>query len=225
MPRPILIFDFDGTVALGDGPVRAYARAVADEAGLGPAFVDDVAARLAPGDVGAPSGGEAAIDAYDLVRLLATAAGASSEALARGYAASRALLATPDAPIEVAAGLADFLEGVDAARYLVTNAPAVRLPEAITALGLDGCFDRVVAEAAKPEGLGRVLDAIDPAAPVLAIGDIWRNDLAPAHERGHATALVGGYPDPLATPTFRARTLPELLPALTEWVQAPARTR
>ncbi len=60
---------------------------------------------------------------------------------------------------------------------------------------------------------------------MLAVGDIWRNDLAPAHARGHATALVGGYPDPDAAPDFRADTLPELLPALTEWVRARARAR
>jgi hypothetical protein len=69
VPRPILIFDFDGTVALGDGPVRAYARAVATEAGLSPSFVDEIATGLADGDD--------AIDAYDLVRVRAVAAGAA----------------------------------------------------------------------------------------------------------------------------------------------------
>lgn len=225
MPRPVLIFDFDGTVALGDGPVSAYARAVAAEGGLAPAFVDDVLARLAAGDVGGPMAEEPAIDAYDLVRVLAIAAGASDEALARGYTASRALLATPAAPVDAPDGLAVFLSEVDAERYLVTNAPAVRLDDALASLGLTGCFDHVVAEAAKPAGLRRVLDDLDPLAPVLAVGDIWRNDLAPVHERGHATALVGGYPDPAATPTFHARTLPELLPALADWVRVPARTR
>lgn len=225
MPRPVLIFDFDGTVALGEGPVGAYARAVADEAALAPSFVDGVLARLAAGDVGDPAEGDIAIDAYDLVRVLATEAGASPGHLARGYATSRTQLATPAAPIEAPDGLAAFLSDVDAERYLVTNAPAVRLPEALDELGLGGRFDHIVAEAGKPEGLIRLLDALDPAAPVLAVGDIWRNDLAPAHERGHATALVGGYPDPLATPTFHARTLPELLPALTDWVRAPARIR
>ena len=79
MPRPILIFDFDGTVALGDGPVRAYARAVATEAGLSPSFVDEIATGLADGDD--------AIDAYDLVRVRALAAGAApdSQAVAGPY--------------------------------------------------------------------------------------------------------------------------------------------
>jgi len=217
VPRPILIFDFDGTVALGDGPVRAYARAVATEAGLSPSFVDEIATGLADGDD--------AIDAYDLVRVRAVAAGAAPEHLARGYAASRAQLASDDAPVLAPEGLATFLATVDAERILVTNAPGVRIPEALTALALEGLFDRVVVDAGKPDGLAALLDELDADAEVLAVGDIWRNDLAPAHVRGHATALVGGYPDPDAAPNFRADTLPELLPALTEWVRARARTR
>ena len=217
MPRPILIFDFDGTVALGDGPVRAYARAVAVEAALPESFVDEVIAGFATGQ------DEGAIDAYDLVRVRATAAGAGGDDLARGYAASRARLASQEAPIVPPAGLAAFLAAVEAERILVTNAPGVRIPEALAALGLEGLFDRVVVEAGKPEGLAALLDELDPDAEVLAVGDIWRNDLAPAHERGHATALVGGYPDPAAEPDFHAATLPELLPALSAWVHARAR--
>ena len=229
MPRPILIFDFDGTVALGDGPVRAYARAVAAEAGLAPSFVDEIVAGLAVPERAGVGGSEdidpdAAIDAYDLVRVRATAAGASADDLARGYAVSRARLATEEAPIVAPAGLAAFLADADAERVLVTNAPGVRIPEALVALGLDGLFDRVVVDAGKPAGLASLLVGLDPETDVLAVGDIWRNDLAPAHERGHATALVGGYPDPAAAPDFHARTLPELLPALTDWVRAHART-
>ncbi|RKS93212.1 FMN phosphatase YigB (HAD superfamily) [Microbacterium sp. AG790] len=220
MPRPILIFDFDGTVALGDGPVRAYARAVAAEAGLAASFVDDILSGHAGTD-----GEEIAIDAYDLVRVRATAAGASADDLARGYAASRAHLASDAAPIAAPAGLAAFLADVDAERVLVTNAPGVRIPEALDALGLTGLFDRVVVDAGKPDGLAALLDALDADADVLAVGDIWRNDLAPAHTRGHATALVAGYPDEAATPDFHAATLSELLPALTDWVHAHARTR
>ncbi|MBF4563094.1 HAD family hydrolase [Microbacterium sp. VKM Ac-2870] len=229
MPRPILIFDFDGTVALGDGPVRAYARAVAEQAGLGPSFVDDVAAGLAATE-GADAGSaeatdDAAIDAYDLVRVLAVAAGATPDALSRGYAASRTQLASEAAPITAPDGLAAFLADVDAERILVTNAPGVRIPEALSALGLDRHFDRIVVSAGKPDGLADMLDGLGDDAAVLAVGDIWRNDLAPAHERGHATALVGGYPDPSASPDFHARTLPELLPALSDWVRAHAYAR
>ncbi|WP_214443715.1 HAD family hydrolase, partial [Mycobacterium tuberculosis] len=50
-------------------------------------------------------------------------------------------------------------------------------------------------------------------------GDMWRNDLAPAHARGHATALIGGFADPEATPTFRAADFATLAPQLQTWLR------
>ena len=213
MPRPVLIFDFDGTVALGDGPLLAYARAVAGHTASAADFVSTVSAHLA-----APSAH--VIDGYDAVRRLALDAGVDDAALASAYSTSRAQLAGPDAPVSTAADLAGFLAEVDAERLLVTNAPATRLDEALAVMGLSGLFDRIVTDAAKPAGLELLLDQLAAGTPVLAIGDVWRNDLAPAHARGLATALVGGYADPAADPTFRADTLDELLPALAEWVGA-----
>jgi len=213
LPRPVLIFDFDGTVAVGDGPLLAYARAVAAHAASADAFVARVAAHLA-------SPTPDVIDGYDAVRRLAEAEAIPADALSTAYRASRAHLGTADAPIATAAGLVAFLEEVDAERLLVTNAPATRLDEALAGLGLAGLFDRVVTDAAKPVGLELLLDTLGAGTRVLAIGDVWRNDLAPAHARGHATALVAAYPDPAAHPTFRADTLDELLPTLADWVAA-----
>ncbi len=213
MPRPVLIFDFDGTVAVGDGPLLAYARAVAVHTASADDFVAAVVAHLA-----APA--DDVIDGYDAVRRLALDAGVDDDALASAYTASRTRLAGPDAPVSTPTGLAAFLAEVDAERLLVTNAPATRLDEALTAMGLAGLFDRVVTDAAKPAGLEALLDRIEPGAAVLTVGDVWRNDLAPAHSRGFDTALVGGYADPAAAPTFRADTLDELLPALAAWVDA-----
>lgn len=212
MPRPVLIFDFDGTVAVGDGPLLAYARAVAAHAASPDALVDAVAFQLA-------TPAAEVIDGYDVVRRVALAEGVDDDALAAAYAASRAQLGGVEAPVATAAGLAGFLATVDAVRLLVTNAPATRLDEVLSALGLGGMFDRIVTDAAKPAGLEQLLDGLD-GAPVLAVGDVWRNDLAPAHARGHDTALVGGYADPAARPTYRADTLDELLPALAAWVAA-----
>lgn len=213
MPRPVLIFDFDGTVALGDGPLLAYARAVAAHAASPDAFVATVAAQFA-----APTAD--VIDGYDMVRRAAEAEKIPADALSAAYRESRAHLGTPSAPIATAAGLVAFLRGVEAERLLVTNAPATRLDEALAALGLTGLFDRIVTDAAKPVGLELLLDTLGEGVRVLAIGDVWRNDLAPAHARGHATALVAGYPDPAARPTFRADTLDDLLPALGDWIAA-----
>lgn len=212
----LLLFDFDGTIALGDGPVLAYAHQVADRLTHAEGFVDGIRTLLdtADGD---------SLDGYDAVRRAAEARGADAALLSAAYLASRSLLATADAPITAPAGLAAFLAGPGAAadRVLVTNAPAIRIPEALDALGLAGLFDRIVTDARKPAGLEAVLDDLPAETRVLSIGDIWHNDLAPAHTRGHATALIGGFADPRATPTYRAAMFADLVPDLEAWLRGP----
>lgn len=208
----ILLFDFDGTIALGDGPVLAYAQQVAAGLGDDGTFLDDVRAILAAAD------GDA-LDGYDAVRRVAETRGADARLLSAAYLASRAQLGTTDAPITAPDGLAGFLAGVDAERILVTNAPAIRIVDALETLGLRGLFDRIVTDAGKPQGLEAVLDDLPVDARVLSIGDIWHNDLAPAHARGQATALIGGFSDPDATPTFRAAEFSTLVPQLEAWLR------
>ncbi|PRB13669.1 HAD family hydrolase [Microbacterium sp. MYb62] len=208
----ILLFDFDGTIALGDGPVLAYAQQVAAALGGDDTFVDVIRAVLTSAD-------DDALDGYDAVRRVAETRGADATLLSTAYLASRAQLGTAEAPIDAPEGLADFLESVDAERILVTNAPAIRIVEALEALGLHGLFDRIVTGAGKPKGLEAVLAALPADARVLSIGDIWHNDLAPAHARGHATALIGGFSDPNATPTFRAAEFSTLVPQLEAWLR------
>lgn len=218
MPNtPLIIFDFDGTVALGDGPVRAYAREAARAASDPEAFLAQVESGLRP----AASTAEQPLDAYDVIRIVADEAGLSADALSRAYLDSRALLGTEAAPVAAPIGLAELAVRLPAECILVTNAPAVRIAETLATLGLDDAFSRIVTDARKPDGLARLLD--EPAVSgrrVLAVGDIWRNDLAPAHARGLDTALVGEFVDPAATPTFRAPTLAELLPRLETWAAA-----
>ena len=210
----LLLFDFDGTIALGDGPVLAYAAHVAASLGDQPGFVDGIRATLAAAD-------GASLDGYDAVRRAAIAQGADSGLLSAAYLASRAELATAAAPITAPDGLADFLAAAAPAaeRVLVTNAPAIRIGEALEALGLTGLFDRIVTSARKPGGLVAFLAALPADARVLSVGDIWHNDLAPAHARGHATALIGGFPDGEATPTYRAADFATLIPQLEEWLR------
>lgn len=216
---PVLIFDFDGTVSLGDGPVLAYAAAVAAEAGAGPDFVAEVEARL---------GREYSewVDDYDAVRGVAIERGVDDAALSRAYLASRAGLATPTAPVVAPAGLADFLAGVGAERraerILLTNAPAIRLREALGALGLPEAFDRILTDAGKPTGLEALLDSLSPDRRVLSVGDVWRNDLAPAHARGQATALVGARPQAGAEPDLVGATVTDVLPGITRWLDDSA---
>ncbi|MFS0854109.1 HAD family hydrolase [Microbacterium sp. 179-I 3D4 NHS] len=212
----ILLFDFDGTIALGDGPVLAYARHVASALDDGDGFVESIRTLLAAAD------GES-LDGYDAVRRAAEERGADAALLSAAYLASRGELATPAAPVVAPAGLARFLTGAApcADRVLVTNAPAIRIAEALDALGLTGLFDRVVTDARKPAGLEAVLAALPAGSRVLSIGDIWHNDLAPAHARGHATALIGGFADPEATPSYRATAFDELIPRLEAWLRVP----
>lgn len=222
---PVIVFDFDGTVALGHGPVRAYAHEVARSLPV------DVAERMLAefdGAIAADDAGavettvDAPLDGYDLVRRTALAAGVDEQALAEAYTASRALLGTAAAPVSAPRGLAEFLAAATSAhRVLVTNAPAIRLQETLDSIGLGDSFDRIVPSAGKPEGFGAILEELAPAGTaLLSIGDIWHNDLAPARARGHSTALVGRHTPPTAAPEFRAELLEDLYPALTSWLDS-----
>jgi FMN phosphatase YigB (HAD superfamily) len=223
----VVVFDFDGTVSLGHGPVRSYARFIAGSlpADQGAAFLDRFETELgAPGS----SGAAAPIDGYDLVRQLAEGYDIPAGVQSGAYLSSRLELATAAAPVIAPAGLARFLAEARLHAHLVlaTNAPNVRIEEALTALGLTGAFDAVHTSVGKPAGFAPLLDDLlaalpagtDAAAGLLSIGDVWANDLAPAHDRGATTALVGGPGPAGAAPTFRATHLYELYPALQAWL-------
>ncbi|MFK4788584.1 HAD family hydrolase [Microbacterium sp. ZW T5_56] len=213
--RPAVIFDFDGTVALGDGPLRAYARAV-EELGA----VTGIEQALT---VPAPE----LLDGYDVIRAAAEERGVTAETLAAAYLTSRAALGSAEAAVIAPAGLAEFLRAAGEAgvlRILATNAPDVRIAEALESLGVADGFDRIITGVGKPAGLDVLLDdlAAEGVTDVLSIGDIWRNDLAPVHRRGGRTALIGEFADESATPDHRAPTLPELWDDLRSWLPAPA---
>ncbi|WP_062201894.1 HAD family hydrolase [Demequina salsinemoris] len=213
--RPTVIFDFDGTLALGDGPIEAYARGVAEAARV-PEIADaglEALARFAAGE-------SEAIDGYDAVRAAAVALGADDEALSAGYLASRRVLATDDAPISAPAGLADLLARLSehAELVLVTNSPDIRIDEALEALGATA-ITRKVCSARKPAGLAAVVEDALATGPVLSVGDIYVNDLEPAAARGAATALVGStWKKWAAVVTMAAATLPELYARIEAWV-------
>ena len=227
----VMVFDFDGTVSLGDGPVRSYARFVAAglERGERASFLADIEAGLAgvlPGDLDP-------LDGYDLVRLLSESFAVTDAAHSAAYASSRAELASAAAPVIAPFGLAGFLAGArkNALLVLATNAPETRIAEALDSLGLEGAFDAVRTAVGKPAGLDSILDELladstvaDPAEALVSIGDVWTNDLDPAYRRGATTALVGPRADAGATPTLRAASLEELYPLLSAWLEPPHRT-
>lgn len=232
-PSPTLLFDFDGTVALGDGPMMAYATAVATELDelRSRAFLATVRAELTAAGTaghGRPVEGVVPIDGYDLIRILAVAEGVEEQRLSTAYLASRHLLATDDAAVHSPLGLAGFLaEAKEHANLiLATNAPDIRINEALASLGLDGSFHRIVTNVGKPAGLNALLDellaASDSADGLLSIGDVWVNDLAPVSARGGLTALVGAAAAAAphdATPTFLATSLSELYPDILAWLR------
>ncbi|WNM28382.1 haloacid dehalogenase-like hydrolase [Demequina capsici] len=217
--RPTVIFDFDGTLALGDGPIEAYARGVAEFAGI-PAIAE--AAQDALAAFGAGEG--EAIDGYDAVRTAALALGADEAALSAGYMASREHLATRRAPIQAPDGLHDFLTALaeHADLVLVTNSPDIRIAEALEVLGASAIARRVCS-ARKPGGLVAVIDDALAHGPVMSVGDVYANDLEPASARGAATALVGSTWEAWADRvTLAAATLPELYPSLEAWAATAA---
>jgi FMN phosphatase YigB (HAD superfamily) len=227
----VMVFDFDGTVSLGDGPVRSYARFVA--AGLGRADRTAFLARIEAGLSGDLPGDLDPLDGYDLVRLLAAPFAVTDDAHSVAYASSRAELASDAAPVIAPFGLPAFLaEARQHSRLvLATNAPETRIAEALDFLGLGGAFDVVRTAVGKPAGLDSIIDELladsiveDPAAALVSIGDVWTNDLDPAFRRGATTALVGPRLAAGATPTLRAASLEELYPLLTAWLEPPHRT-
>jgi phosphoglycolate phosphatase-like HAD superfamily hydrolase len=207
---PIVVLDFDGTVCLGDAPVRRYA--------------DEVVARTGPiaGLDGALANG-AYPDGYAAV---AAVAGPHTDpaTLQEAYLASRGALAGRALDIATPAGLPAFLGSLRgrARRVLVTNAPSLGIAESLEVLGLDGTIDEIHTGAGKPAGLPALLRCLlggAPAHTLMSVGDFWVNDIEPALAAGCGTAFVtAGDPRPAH---LRAATLPELYPALNAWVTDP----
>ncbi len=218
-----VIFDFDGTVCIGDEPALAYARAVAEaEPRLG-----DLPTRVAAYLRGEDSSIDAD-DGYQAVQLAATAAGVPLEVIQTAFLAARAGISDGSIDVRAPEGLSELLTllrdgGVRA--VLVTNAPPGGLDRILARLDLSDAFDSIYADAGKPHGMEAILDDAVGAGRIewsnlLSIGDIWENDLRIPHERGAATALI----DPLnrrrGQPDVRTETLGGLTPWVKEWMKS-----
>lgn len=215
--RRMVVFDFDGTIALGRGPIDAYATCLG-ELTDGEMATDcrDAVARF-------DGGGSPFHDAYDAIRVTALDRGVTGEQLSAAYLRSRELLATEAAPIHPPVGLSAFVRELStyAGCVLATNAPDLGIDRALTVLGLTGSLTAMHCSVGKPAGLEPIIAAAQAEGPTLAVGDIWDNDLAPAQALGAATALVGvGAPG--GTPTMRGVTLTDLYDDILAWASRPA---
>ncbi|WP_062313649.1 HAD family hydrolase [Demequina rhizosphaerae] len=220
---PTVIFDFDGTLALGDGPLHAYAACVAEAAGV-PGAHDAYAAALASHEAG--EGGFR--DGYHAVQHTALSLGVAPDALQEGYVRSRALLAGPDAPIAAPPGLGDFLARLaeHAELVLVTNSPPIRIDEALGVLGAAPHLDRVLCSAGKPDGMPAIVADALTGGPVLSVGDIYAYDLEPAARLGADTAAVGPGAAAVAhLVTMAAPALPALYGEIEAWAAAASSRR
>src|SRR5699024_5839873 len=161
MQRRTVLFDFDGTLALGRGPLEAYA-----------ACLNELVSEASGGEAGSEllahcqdaiprfDAGETVFrDAYDAIRVTALSHGVTEAQLSAAYLRSRALLATEAAPIYGPEGLPEFL--TDLAEHadcvLATNAPEIGVHRALDSLGIADSISLVYCDVGKPAGLERII--------------------------------------------------------------------
>lgn len=222
-PLPLLILDFDGTVCLGDGPVLAYADAVAEQIpdASRQALREGLDAFLAE-DPTAP----AYKDGYAAVAALAEGL-IDTDGLNRAYAQSRTRLAAGTVEITVPTGLADFLDSLAgvAFRVLLTNAPLTGVAESLAALGLTGSIDLIMPDAGKPAGFAGLLPVLlANKAPheLLSVGDVWSNDIDLPSRQGCVTAFIDRFNHRTGAATLSAPRFELLYDAISGWANDPA---
>ncbi|MAT17069.1 MAG: hypothetical protein CMF56_00680 [Leifsonia sp.] len=217
--RGALILDFDGTLCVGDAPVREYARHAFTN-------VPDGAARLSRLDdfLAHGAGLDAARDGYQAVAALAREAVVPRAALHEAFQRSRADIASWIGEVRAPEGMRELLAELDhVSRILITNSPAGGLDQVIEGLGLSDVLDQVVTDARKPEGMSAALDRAGVLASghaLASLGDIWENDHAEIQARGGVTFLIDRHRRGDGAPTRRAATAEELYPAIRDWADA-----
>lgn len=187
-----MLFDFDGTVCLGDGPVLAYAEAAyerMDEA-------DATRVRHAFESWMRGEGEGTYHDAYGALAGLARPV--LGDELSEAYMDSRRRLVHDDLGVRPPEGLHELLDALGAAgceRVLLTNSPAVGMAETLEHLGVAGRFEQTVVSGHKPHRMQehiRALLGTQPPRRLASIGDNLRNDVAPALDLGAYGFLITG---------------------------------
>lgn len=224
---PIMILDFDGTVCIGDGPVRRYAEAAVAHLGRPDAdAVRDGLDRFLAGDPDSPR----YRDGYHAVTEL------TSELLPEhqrqdAFLTSRGVLANGTVfDISAPQGLPEFLAaaGRQVQRHLITNSPLNGVIETLERLGIAHLIDRIDHDAAKPEGLHRLLHTLTSgsssgrdAESILSVGDVYENDIAPARCFGAITAYIDRFNHNTGPAHMRAAGFPDLYEDILAWADDP----
>ncbi len=222
--RRTLVLDLDGTLCLGDAPVRRVAHhAFAHLGGAERRHAVTTLDRFLAGEHGLVP---AARDAYDATAILAMAGGIGADELHAAFMVTREpgeidrWLPEVHAPRALVATLLG-LDGIE--RVLVTNSPPSGIERILETLGLARALDDVITNARKPNGMPAILDRLGVAPAVTArelasIGDRWINDLAEVHERGGTTFHISheGWAD--GTATHRASEPDALAVPLQAWM-------
>lgn len=223
-PAGTLVLDFDGTVCLGDDPVRLYCQEVSRR--LPPVPGEQVGRALERFLAGhRVEGLDEAQDGYQAVQRLASRAGMDTAALTAAYRASRLRFDMGEGRTWLPDGLLAELAGVcrrGVRVVLVTNAPLPGVSRFAARTGLAGYLDAVVADAGKPRGMGLILDRLlqeggHPPARLLSLGDVWDNDIAPALERGCAGAFIDRFGRTADSGVASAPSVQGLYPVLRTW--------
>lgn len=223
-----IVWDLDGTLYRSEEACRHYARGIAETLPVGrrDAYLASLDAYLEG------RGGVEASDGWEAAVVLAGGPRGHSRAYADAFARTRAFMLGEECPLEVPAGLPEFLERTDgvARRVLASNTPAFGVMPLLERLGLIGLLDEISCASAKPfrfaERLRGTADALGlPVDAVLSVGDHFVNEIEPALAAGCAAAYVDPFRvGPRGEATFDADRVEELLPRLNAWVAARADT-
>lgn len=224
-----LLFDFDGTLYVGDLPILAYARHCSEVLSVAgaTALIDNIRFFLE----GKLFGDQlvdltAAQDGYEAVEILAAAAGLTTAQVSAAYRAARMDLAASAFALDAPDGLVGLLQDLPGVHVMVvTNADPTGVGEVLDSIEVSDFIHQVITDAGKPasmpgliaESLQQIGAAGEPGR-MMVVGDRWSTDLVDAHRLGAATALIDRFSRGDGAPTLRAADLAGLVPGIRDWV-------
>lgn len=190
--KPLIIWDFDGTLYNSRDSYICYASHVRDLAGIGnePFFNRCQDAIMGKG----PYVGE---DGWAIVATIAREFGVD-HFLQQSFELTRESMNRGKIPIQRTNEAIDILERKDCDHILVTNTPEKYGRPVLKALRLLDYFNSIVYGAKKPEGLKTLGEKLmedpefDPKM-VLSVGDNYTNDIKISEILGFTTLYIESY--------------------------------